>query len=288
MMAQRAAQTVTATARSLDALVTNTRLIRPPDAAIDGTTLRIAPYDSAEAARRFIDLAFRDAHTCIDLTYAAGCFWKGPTLPGLDVTTNNINPSSNAALHLDFTATGLPDDAYDLVVYDPPHLADLGADSIMGRRFGTVKGTPGLRLLLTAGMREAWRIARVGILVKLADHSHGGEFLQLSHWVYDELAAELYFSAHTYRPPLRDGKWRAQRVPRNNGADWLIFRKDGGKHHDFDQRYQRQQASRLASIGDVRRCAMCDSPISSRRADAATCSATCRQKMHRQRARGTR
>jgi hypothetical protein len=120
----------------------------------------------------------------------------------------------------------------------------------------------------------------------LADHSHGGEFLQLSRWACDEMGTAPYFVAQTYRPPVRDGKWKVQRVPRNNGADWLIFRKDGGQHQDFDQRYRRQQASQIASIGSMRRCAMCDNPINSRRADAATCSAACRQKMHRLAERG--
>ena len=276
---------VTATAHRVASPVTDRPVIRPPDPAIHGSTLRLAPYDSAEATRRYIDLAFRDAHTAIDLTFAAGCFWKRPNPPGLTITTSNIDPSSAADLHLDFTATGLPDDAYDLAVYDPPHLADLGVDSIMGRRFGTVKGTPGLKLLVTAGVREAWRIARVGIVVKLADHSHGGAFLQLSRWCVQALDVEPYFVAHTYRPPLRDSKWKVQRVPRNNGADWLIFRKDGGRHLDFDRLYDRQQMSRLASLPARRACAMCDSEIGQRRRDAETCSDRCRQASHRRRRR---
>jgi hypothetical protein len=220
------------------------------------------------------------------LTYAAGGFWKRPYPPDVTVTTNNIDPWSRADLSLDFTATGLPDGAYDLVVYDPPHLADLGVDSVMGRRFGTVRGTAGLRLLVTAGVGEAWRIARVGIVVKLADHSHGGEFLQLTRWVVEHLDVDPYFVAHTYRPPLRDGKWRVQRVPRSNGADWLVFRKDGGKHLDFDRLYARQQVSRIATPPSTRICAICDSALGQRRADAETCSARCRQRAHRRRRMG--
>ena len=262
--------------------VTGRPLIRPPDPAVTGRTLRLAPYGSAEAARRYIHHAFRDAHTAIDLTYAHGGFWERPFPPGLAVTTSNIDPTSGAELHLDFTATGLPDGAYDLVVYDPPHLADCGAESIMGRRFGTAKGTPALRLMVTAGIREAWRVSRVGILIKLADHSHGGRFLALTQWAYDELGAELYFSAHTTRPPL--AAHRRQRVPLNNGADWLIFRKDGGAHKDFDRLYERQQASRIAALKGARRCAICDAPIGDRRRGAATCSDLCRKKRQRRKA----
>jgi hypothetical protein len=256
--------------------------IRPPDPAIVGTTMAYMPIGSAEAVRRLAHLAFRDCSTALDLTYAHGRFWRDPLPPGLTVTSNNLDPKSSADLHLDFTATGLPDGAYDLAVYDPPHLADLGADSIMGRRFGTVKGTPGLHLMVTAGAREAWRIARVGILVKLADHSHGSRFLALTQWVYDELGADVYFSAHTTRPPL--ASHRRQRVPLNNGADWLIFRKDGGTHRDFDRLYERQQMSRIANLADARRCPMCDTPLSDRRRDAATCSDACRKQRQRRKA----
>jgi hypothetical protein len=265
--------------------VTDRPLIRPPDPLIVGRTLTYGAYDSAEATRRYVHLAFRDCHTAIDLTYAHGGFWKRPYPPGLTITTSNIDPSSGAELHLDFTATGLPDGAYDLAIYDPPHLADLGADSIMGRRFDTVKGTPGLHLLVTAGVREAWRIAIRGVLIKLADTSHGSEFLQLSRWVYDELGVEPYFVAHTMRPPLGDGRRRVQRVPWSNGAVYLIFRRDYGKHHDFDRQYDRQQMSHMASQRARRRCAMCDRPIGDRRGVAATCSATCRKRRQREGAR---
>ena len=268
--------------------VTDSPLIRPRDPAIAGRTLRVAPYDSAEATRRFVDLAFRDALTAIDLTHARGGCWRRPYPPDLALTTNNLDPSSDADVHLDFTATGLPDAAYDLAVIDPPHLADLGSDSIMGRRFGTVRGTPALRLLVTEGIREAWRIARVGILVKLADHCHGGEFLQLTQWAYDELGAALYFSAHTYRAPVADGRRRVQRVPLNNSADWLVFRKDGGAHKDFDRLYDRQQASRISMLTSAPRCVMCDTRMDGRRSDALTCSDACRQRARRERRKVSR
>lgn len=261
-------------------------LIRPPDPSIKGRTLMYGPYSSAEATRRYIHLAFRDAHTAIDLTAASGGFWKPPVPPDLAVTTNNVDPSSVAQLHLDFTDTGLPDDAYDLAVYDPPHLADLSAESIMGRRFGTAIGTDALDRLVTDGVREAWRIARVGILVKLADSSHGGEFLQLSRWVLDHLDAQPYFVAHTTRPPLEDGKWKVQRVPRSNGAVYLIWRKDGHEHRDFDRLYRRQ-ALRLAALDPgARRCSSCNAFLLDGRADRGNCSPSCRQRAYRRRVKG--
>lgn len=269
-------------------------VIRPPDPSIKDRTLMYGPYSSAEATRRYIHLAFRDAHTAIDLTAAHGGFWKPPVPPGLAVTTNNLDPASNADLHLDFTDTHLPDDAYDLVVYDPPHLADLGAESIMGQRFGSAQGTEGLDRLVTAGALEAWRIARIGMLVKLADHSHGGEFLQLSRWVMDRLGIAPYFVAHTTRAPLLDGKWEVQRVPRSNGAVYIVWRKGSQQHRDFDGLYERQEArnvrqveSEMARTRQPNHCASCLTLMPPGAPTyAVTCSASCRNRLYRERKRG--
>ena len=264
------------------------RAIRPPDSLVRGVPLEYMRAASHEATRALAHFAFRDAHWALDVTYAHGGFWRDPLPPGLRLTTSNLDPSSAAELHLEFTATGLPDDSFDLVVYDPPHVADGGRTSIMAQRFGTVKGIAALRETIEAGAREAWRIAAVGILVKVADHSHGGEFLIQSDWVNAAISVPLYVVLHAYRGGyLRDGKHRVQRVPRSNGAVYLAFRKDGHRHKDFDRLYARQPAAlRLGALMVLGRCAICHGPIGGRRADAATCSAACRQRAYRRRAKG--
>lgn len=209
------------------------------------------------------------------------------------------DPSAPTDLNCDFTDTGLPDESYDLAVYDPPHLADLGADSIMGKRFGSASGSAGLDALVTAGVREAWRIARVGILVKLADSSHGSEFLQLSRWVFDQFDRQPYFVAHTTRSQLEDGKWKVQRVPRCNGAVYLVWRRDRHQHIDFDAIYDRQEARsvlrleremarEIARQKPPRACAICSKRLGeATRIVARTCSALCRQRLRRQRERAS-
>jgi hypothetical protein len=217
-------------------------LIRPPDPAIRGVTRMYAPYPSHEAVRRLFQLAFRDGWTVLDLTYGAGGFWRPPLPPGITLTTNNPDPAALTDLHLDFRRTGLPDGAYDLATLDVPHLADAGRDSIMARRFGTVRGVAALREQLVAGALEAWRVARLGVLLKVADHNHGGELLRLTRWVEDVLPMQPYAVQNTYRvASLEDGKWRAERVPRCNGATYLAFRKDSHKHRDWDAEYRCRQ-----------------------------------------------
>src|SRR3712207_9308891 len=74
--------TVTASATLVTQSRKPARAIRPPDPIIRGTTLAYMPIDGHEATRRLVHLAFRDAHTALDLTYAHGGFWREPLPPG--------------------------------------------------------------------------------------------------------------------------------------------------------------------------------------------------------------
>ena len=275
---------VTATTLQLGAS-RNARAIRPSDPLVRGVPLAYMAAPSHAATRALVHVAFRDAHTALDLTYAHAGFWREPLPPGLRLATNNLDPRSGAELHLDFTRTGLPDAACDLAVYDPPHVADGGMRSIMARRFGTVRGTGALREMIEAGAREAWRVAAVGILVKVTDHAHGGEFLSQSDWVKAVIPAHPYVVLHAYRGGhLRDGKHRVQRVPRSNGAVYLAFRKDGHRHKDFDRLYARQPAAlRLGALTVLGRCASCHGALGDGRRDRGYCSAACRQRAYRER-----
>ena len=183
-----------------------------------------------EAVRRLLDLDFRDARSVLDLTYARGGLWRNPLPPGITLETNNIDSHAATDHHVNFTALPFPDGAYDLVVLDPPHIADGGKASLMAARFGTVRGTAPLRALIQAGCGEAWRVARVGVLVKVADHEHEGRLLQLSRWVEDVLGPTSMFIHTVRRTKLIDSKWKQQRSPRCNYATYLSFRKDRARH----------------------------------------------------------
>jgi hypothetical protein len=262
------------------------RIIRPPDPAFErGIGMRIRRYTSSQATRLLAHCFFRDAHTALDLTFGAGNFWKGSRPPGLTVASNNIHPKSSADLHLDFTGTGLPDDSYDLVVYDPPHLPHLGETSFMAARFGTIRSTAGFRSMIEDGAREAWRLARVGIIVKLADSPNGGAYLPATSWAAEAIGVWPVYVLHAIGKPSPRPADEVARVPRNNGSDWLVFRRDGNRYPDFISLYERQEASRLAALAASRRCPMCDGPMGDRRADAATYSGACRKALSIQRRR---
>lgn len=224
---------------------------------------------------------FRDAHTALDLTFGAGVFWKGSRPPGLDVVGNNPDPTSRAELHLDFTSTGLEDGAFDLVVYDPPHLEDLGEATFMRARYGTASGD-GFRTMVEGGVAEAWRLARVGVVVKLVDGPHGGRYRQLTRWAERIIPEPPIFELHTIGRPTPRPAGEVSRVPRGNDATWLVFRRDGqdGRYPDFIRQYERQ----MSRMGLGPKCSMCDSQMpDGRRSIAKTCSDACRQRSSRQR-----
>ena len=198
---------------------------------------------SALAVRHLLDLVFRDCVEVLDLTYGKGGFWREPLPPGIALIRNTLDPEVEAEFHRDYTATGLPPRCVDLAIFDPPHTADNGEDGHFWKIYGgSAKGSAALREDILAGVREAWRLSRRGILVKVADSAHGGELLLESAWVQGAVEMLPYAILHTVKPqPLLDPKHRIQRVPRNNGAVYLAFRKDGHRHRDWDALYARQR-----------------------------------------------
>lgn len=198
-------------------------------------TMTYMGINSAEAIQRLIALAFPDIYTILDLTYGNGGFWKLGEPENKILVTNNIDPESDTSIHLDFTNTGFPDKVFDLVCYDPPHLADSGESSMLVERYGTIKGTEALKKLVSDGAKEAWRICNIGIIVKIVDYAHGGYMVLLSDVVKEAIPVPLYCYMHTYRTSfIKDTKHKQQRVPRSNGATYLVFRRGNGQHQSFE------------------------------------------------------
>jgi hypothetical protein len=261
------------------------RVIRPPDPLFDrGLPPRTGRYSSAMATRILLHCYGRDVSEIIDLTYAAGGCWKWPVPSDLTVVPNNWDLRAIASYHRDYTDNGFPDRSWAGVVWDPIHLADLGTDSFMRQRYGTVAGAGALRDHITRGAAESWRITDVVLIVKLTDGPHGGRLQQLTRWVEAAIGSQpcgVLTSTRTQPSPRRVGE--IPRVPPNNSAEWLVFRRDGqdGRYPDFVKLYERQEVSRLAAVVRKRRCAICDGPIGDRRPDAVTCSDRCRQRRRR-------
>jgi hypothetical protein len=155
----------------------------------------------------------------VDLTPGRGCFWRG------DIPTNvTVERSTHDFRHLPYA-----DRSYDVPLLDPRHNADAGVRSVMGQRYGTYKHAD-LERVVRQGAREAWRVARLGVIVKVTDAVHAQCFVRMSRWVYEELG-EPYDLVHQLHRALIDPKWREPQLSaRNNGSTYLVFRRDRARH----------------------------------------------------------
>src|SRR5262249_15044813 len=131
----------------------------------------------------------------------------------------------------DFRALGSRTGSYDVVTYDPPHIQDGGRNGIMAQRYGTYRAGE-LQTVVQAGTREAWRAARLGIVVKVCDHVHQQQLQWMTGWVREALDWRVpYEVVHQVRThPLIDPKWQQQLSARNNGATYLVFRHGDQRH----------------------------------------------------------
>jgi hypothetical protein len=179
----------------------------------------VSGHKTAELVAGIVRVAFSDACSALDLTPGRGNFWSEATPNDLTVFASNA----------DFRALPYADASFDVVVFDPPHLADGGKKSVMAQRYGTYPSNA-LEEVVREGCREAWRVARLGTLVKVTDALHQNRFVRMSGWIYDELG-EPFEVVHQVRPPLIDFKWRKPQLSaRNNGSRYLAHRKDGPIH----------------------------------------------------------
>jgi hypothetical protein len=176
-----------------------------------------------------LHVAFPDAKTALDMTYGSGAFWDGSA--HVEVTAHDNNPARALDGVVDFTKLPYGKNDFDVALFDPPHIADAGAESIMGQRFGTYSEEQ-LPDVIRAGAREAWRVARLGIIVKITDHIHGLAYVLESDWVRDALDGQPpYDVVHQVRSgAMVDPKWEEQLSAYNNGSSYLIFRRGVQKH----------------------------------------------------------
>ncbi len=172
---------------------------------------------------------FPNAETALDMTGGDGGFWDGSEL--LDVTRLHVDPSRSPDGSEDFRSLPhIRDGAHDVTLFDPPHLADSSSGSIMGDKFGTMPDDE-IEQAVSDGCREAWRIGRLGTIIKVTDHVHGQRYVRESDWVCAAVGEPPFDEVYQVRAnAVIDPKWEEQLSAYNNGATYLIFRKDGPLH----------------------------------------------------------
>lgn len=187
---------------------------------------------SAQTIAKLLSVLYPDAVTILDATYGSGGFWKGT--PWRDVTGLDRDPSKARNVVGDFTRLPFKDEAFDVVVFDPPYLSDVSRHNpgIVGRRFGSYANQDRARWTVMEGAAEAWRVARLGLIVKVQQHVHASLFVDMVSWIRDALPDQpLYGQVEQVRPvKLTDPKWSDQLSVWSNSATFLAFRHGDQRH----------------------------------------------------------
>lgn len=194
---------------------------------------RIAHGTSAQMVTRLLGVLLPDARTVLDMTWGSGRFWDGSA--PVDVVGLDRNPTRARNVCADFTRLPFRDGAFDVAIFDPPYLTEAGRGSVVRQRFGSFGSIPELRAAVEAGSREAWRVSRIGAIVKVMDYCHASRLVRMSRWVEDAIPVDLYDLSHlASTSKLEDPKWQrvgpGQLSVRSNATTWLVFRHDGPVH----------------------------------------------------------
>ncbi len=173
----------------------------------------------------------------LDATINSGRFWRGSARPviGMDLLAQHRPCIVGDNREMPFKAQ-----AFDVVVYDPPHVPNQGKDKLKDftERFGlglqsSKENGYSFAYLYPPFIREAYRVLEPeGMLFcKVSDYIHDHRY----HWAHLDLiktATETGFMAcdciiKVRKGPIIDPKWKVAHHARRCHCYWLVFRKSG-------------------------------------------------------------
>lgn len=192
--------------------------------------------DDAELIERLLNFYPRKRpKRILDATVNCGRFWRGSkrAVIGLD-----IDPRYRPTVVGDNTQMPFRTGAFDVVVYDPPHIPNQGRDNQkdFNFRFGLVLKSSkenGYSFAHTYPLfvTEAYRVLKPeGILLcKISDYIHNHRY----HWAHVDFiqaARAVGFVPcdciiKIRKGPIIDPKWRMAYHSRRQHCYWLVFRK---------------------------------------------------------------
>lgn len=212
-----------------------TAIFGPPEGRgeeIMGDTLyTVESGDGAAVVGRIIDVLFPDAVSVIDATFGNGQFWDGNrrVVVGMD-----RNPERARDVCGDFTRLPFRNGSADLVIFDPPYITNPSHRGTcqMAGRFGAYPSLRAMQVSVEAGCREAWRVARLGVLVKVQDQIRGARWVEMTEWVREAIGQPPYQRIDALRtaPKIRGANWTDQLSAYGNGATYLAFRHGDQRH----------------------------------------------------------
>ena len=172
----------------------------------------------------------------LDSTYNRGRFWKGSTRR---IVSMDIDPKFNTMIVGDNREmTGIPDDVFGTVVYDPPHVGPQGRDKSR-KRFDEDFGATvecgrehdwSLSYLYPPFLKQARRVLKPRglLLAKITDmvNNHRSKW---AHCDFMRMADEAGFTVCDLIVKVRTGpmvsnKWKTAHHARKRHCFWIICR----------------------------------------------------------------
>lgn len=151
---------------------------------------------NADVTAKMLRVLFPDAETVLDMTYGSGNFWTDA--PPWRVTGIDLNPERARDVCADYTRLPFRDGAFDVCIFDPPYLSGCSKNGTarMGDRFSFFESDQALYESVTRGASEAWRVGRLGAIVKVQNYSHSGKTMRMTRWVEAMIPEEVYGEVH--------------------------------------------------------------------------------------------
>lgn len=192
--------------------------------------------DDGELLEKMLDFYPRSRPRLIlDATVNRGRFWKGSDRPvvGMDIDSRHRPDVAGSGDRMPFK-----DAAFDVLVYDPPHIPNQGKDrdKDFHVRFGlgeksSARNGYSFSHTFPPFMSEAYRVlAPEGVLLcKITDYVHNHR-LQWAHIDLINAASAVGFCPcdciiKVRKGPIVDPSWKRAHHARKHHCYWLVFRK---------------------------------------------------------------
>lgn len=143
--------------------------------------------------------------------------WKGLALDGwIDLYKSDLDPQASDVVAGDFLSLPFADHMFDVLVWDPPHISDVGVDSTMGTRYGSAGKD--VCDWFAPFLREAHRVVKPGgiLLAKLSDGIHSGKY----QWILPKFVGEVWLQNNSGWPMLPDDLCVRVRTNHLNSSLW--------------------------------------------------------------------
>lgn len=181
-----------------------------------------------EALRALTEIHAPKAKLLLDCTWGKGGIWRGWSDPPFHIIKSDIDPYGKPDLLADYFNLPFLAETADVLVWDPPHLEDVGKNSLMAKYNG--HATLSVSASAPWFIMQARRVLRPGglLLTKIADSVHRGLF-SMAH-------TDVCFSASgggftvvdcmiRVRKSSPNGNWKRILHVRSAHSYWMAFKK---------------------------------------------------------------